>query len=162
MSFNSRLLAYLDKQSRPFLWLAVLVSVLGLGIIDYETGPDISIFLFYIIPVALASWTLGMSEGFLVSLVCAAVSGGTNLLTGERFSDPIYLWNTAGFLAFLFNYFFTIRRGPQAIKEQIAFIAHRFSNRHPEPQSADRSSIRGIGSAGKDRAASHAPLYGFG
>ena len=101
MSFNSRLLAYLDKQSRPFLWLAVVVSVLGLGIIDYEIGPDISLFLFYIIPVALASWTLGMSEGFLVSFVCAAVFGEIIYSTGERFSSLIYLWNTAGFLAFL-------------------------------------------------------------
>ena len=101
MTIAGRFFAYLDRQSKPFLWLAVLVSVLGLGIIDYETGPDISVSVFYVIPVALASWTLGMSEGFLVSFFCAAVSGGTNLLTGERFSDPIYLWNTAAFLAFL-------------------------------------------------------------
>ena len=29
MAFTGRFLAYLDRQSRPFLWLAVLVSVLG-------------------------------------------------------------------------------------------------------------------------------------
>ena len=101
MTFIGRFLAYLDGQSRSFLWLAVLVSTLGLGIIDYKTGPDISISLFYIIPVALASWTLGRSEGILVSVACAAIGQGTDLLTGERSPDPIYLWNAVAFLASL-------------------------------------------------------------
>ena len=83
MTFTARFLAYLDRQSRSFLWLAVFVSILGLGIIDYKTGPDISISLFDMIPVALASWTLGRSEGILVSVACTAVGQGMDLLTGE-------------------------------------------------------------------------------
>jgi diguanylate cyclase (GGDEF)-like protein len=101
MTFTGRFLAYLDRQNRSFLWLAVLVSILGLGIIDYKTGPDISISLFYMIPVALASWTLGRSEGILVSVACTAIGQGMDLLTGEISPDPIYLWNAVAFLASL-------------------------------------------------------------
>jgi len=79
MSFTRRFLAYLEKQSRFFLWLVVLVSVLGVGIIDYKIGPGLSLSLFYIFPVALASWTMGVSEGLLVSFVCAAIWSMANL-----------------------------------------------------------------------------------
>ncbi|HUH99160.1 MAG TPA: GGDEF domain-containing protein [Anaerolineales bacterium] len=102
MSTVRRLLAYLERQSPIFLWLAVLVSTLGLGIIDYQTGPGFSMSLFYIFPVALASWALGNSEGMLTSFACAASWAVTNLRTDQRFSDPlVYLWNTAVFLGSL-------------------------------------------------------------
>ena len=92
MSFTSRLIAYLDRQSRPFLWLAVVVSTLGLGIIDYKTGPGLSLSLFYIFPVALASWTLGMSEGFLVSFVCVILGEISNLPVNQSFTG-LFIWD---------------------------------------------------------------------
>ena len=93
MTFTGRFLAYLDRQSKPFLWLAVLVATLGLGIIDYETGPDLSISLFYIFPVALASWALGTSEGILASFACAAVWEMTNLPVDQSVASWLSLWN---------------------------------------------------------------------
>ena len=94
MSFMSRLFAYLDRQSRPFLWLAVLVSTLGLGIIDYKVGPGLSLSLFYILPVALASWTLGTSEGFLVSFVCAIIGEIASLPVNQSFFSLLSVWNS--------------------------------------------------------------------
>jgi len=79
MSFTARFLAYLERQSKVFLWLEVLVSMLGLGIIDYKIGIGLSLSLFYVLPVALASWTLGLSEGLLVSFACAAIWSIVNL-----------------------------------------------------------------------------------
>ena len=93
MSITGRLLAYLDRQSRLFLWLAVIVSVLGLGIIDYETGPGISLSLFYIFPVVLASWTLGASEGFAASFVCAVIGEISNLPANQSFASSLPLWD---------------------------------------------------------------------
>ena len=102
MSIVRRFLAYLERQSPLFLWLAILVSALGLAIIDYETGPDFSVSLFYIFPVAMASWALGNSEGMFVSFTCAALWAVTNLRTEQHFSNPlVYLWNTAVFLGSL-------------------------------------------------------------
>ncbi|HUI89509.1 MAG TPA: GGDEF domain-containing protein [Anaerolineales bacterium] len=102
MSITNRFLAYLERQNALFLWMAVLVAVIGLGIIDYETGPGFSISLFYIFPVALASWALGNSEGMFISFACAAAWAVTNLRTDQRFLDPlVYLWNAAVFLGSL-------------------------------------------------------------
>jgi diguanylate cyclase (GGDEF)-like protein len=78
MSFTGRFLAYLERQSRGFLRLVILVAVLGLGVIDYESGPYLSLSLFYIFPVALASWTLGLSEGLLTSFICAVIWNAAN------------------------------------------------------------------------------------
>jgi diguanylate cyclase (GGDEF)-like protein len=94
MIIISRFLAYLDKQSRFFLWMAVVISVLGLGLIDYETGPNVAFSLFYIFPVALASWTLGTSEGILISFACAAAWEITNLPVNRGFASLLPLWNT--------------------------------------------------------------------
>jgi diguanylate cyclase (GGDEF)-like protein len=94
MSLTSRLIAYLEKQSRVYLWLAVLVAVLGLGIIDYETGPGISLSLFYVFPIALAAWTLGKYQGVFIALVCAALWDGLILPMDEFFGGmPISIWN---------------------------------------------------------------------
>src|ERR1700690_1426519 len=103
MTFTGRILAYLDRQNRLFLWLAVVVSVLGLGIIDYETGPNFSISLFYIIPVALASWALGKSEGIIVTIICAALWDGLGFPTGQLLGNmPLYLiWNDLSRLGLL-------------------------------------------------------------
>ncbi len=93
MTITGRFLAYLERQSRLFIWLAVIVSVLGLGVIDYKTGPNFSISLFYVFPVALASWTLGTSEGILVSFICAVAWNMTNLPANQSFITLFPLWN---------------------------------------------------------------------
>ena len=93
MAFTSRFLAYLDRQSRPFLWLAVLVSTLGMGIIDYKIGPGLFLSLFYIFPVALASWTLGTSEGFLVSFVCVILGETSSRPVDQSFTSLFPVWD---------------------------------------------------------------------
>jgi diguanylate cyclase (GGDEF)-like protein len=75
------------------LWLAVLVSTLGLGIIDYKIGPGLSLSLVYILPVALASWTLGTSEGFLVSFVCAIIGEISSRPFNQSFTSLFPVWD---------------------------------------------------------------------
>jgi len=104
MTIISRFLAYLEKQSRVFLWLVVVTSVLSLAIIDYETGPALSISLFYIFPVALASWTLGTSEGFLVSFVCTVVWEISNLPPNQSFISLFPIWGAIEQLGILITF----------------------------------------------------------
>lgn len=71
MTITSRFLAYLERRSKLSIRLAVAICVLGLGIMDYKTGPELSISLLYLFPVTLASWALEKSEGISVAIVCA-------------------------------------------------------------------------------------------
>lgn len=95
MTWTARFLAYLDRQSKTNLWLVIIISMLGIGIIDYLTGFELSFTVFYIFPVALASWTLGKAKGLAVGAVSAAALQGANFLSGEKFPSPLIpVWNT--------------------------------------------------------------------
>lgn len=78
-------------------WLAALAFgiVCILGIIDYLTGPELSISFFYLIPVTLTAWVNGRTSGLGFSVLSAAVWLTSNLLSGQEFSNAfIGVWNT--------------------------------------------------------------------
>jgi hypothetical protein len=56
------------KLDNRFLVPAILMLVLLLGIIDYKTG-DYSMLVFYMIPVALGSWFIGIRFGVVVAVI---------------------------------------------------------------------------------------------
>jgi signal transduction histidine kinase/ActR/RegA family two-component response regulator len=58
-----------------------------IGILDWLTGYDLSFFVFYFIPVSLAAWFIGKSGSFLISVLCAMVWLGADVLTGHRYSS---------------------------------------------------------------------------
>ncbi len=101
MSRTGRFLANLDRQSKSTLWVITIGFLLGVGLIDYLTGFEISFAFFYSIPVSLASWTLGRNAGLGIAVAGAVVWQFANLLAGEHFSSPwINLWNTITRLGF--------------------------------------------------------------
>lgn len=69
---------YLGGQSKTFLITLSLVIVLVLGVIDYQTGEEISIAFFYLGLVALATWFVGRWAGVFIS----CLSGVTWLIKG--------------------------------------------------------------------------------
>ncbi len=91
-----KLNAFLEQRSRPFIYVACLLLVVLLGVADYLNGPDISLIVFYVVPVLVAAWYAGRRAGFLM---CAA--GGLSYLAGAyatsgHFSHPlIAYWNAA-------------------------------------------------------------------
>jgi diguanylate cyclase (GGDEF)-like protein len=90
-----RFLGYLGKQNQIVLWSLVVILLVGLGVIDYYTGPELAISLFYLLPISLASWALGKNPGRLSALLSALIWQSSNLLAGERVSGPlVVLWNT--------------------------------------------------------------------
>src|SRR5579883_581897 len=62
---------------RRSLWtLSAVLAVAALGEIDYLTGKDVSLSLFYLAPIVVAGWTLGRGP----ALVVAAAANGAWLL----------------------------------------------------------------------------------
>jgi diguanylate cyclase (GGDEF)-like protein len=69
--------------------------LLGLGIIDYFTGVEFTISLFYLFPISLASWSLGKRSGQLAAILAAVVWQTSNSLAGEQVSSQfVIVWNT--------------------------------------------------------------------
>jgi diguanylate cyclase (GGDEF)-like protein len=97
-------------------WRTSTCLVLGFGLIaavgglDYATGDDLSLSIFYLVPVSLLAWTAGRWAGVIGSLmgVCAWLL--VDLLAGGRSSNPLHIFwrgiTSAGLFitsAFLFS-----------------------------------------------------------
>jgi diguanylate cyclase (GGDEF)-like protein len=60
---------YLQRRvDRPLVVVAAAVAVLLIGTLDYATGPEISLILFYLVPIALVSWFAGLIPGIAISV----------------------------------------------------------------------------------------------
>ena len=94
-------------QKWPLGWaLAVnLILTVGIGWIDYTTGYEISLAVFYLIPTTLAVFVSGRTLGIVFSVLCTASWLVANLLSGAQYTSPFAVyWNTLIRLAyFLFQ-----------------------------------------------------------
>jgi len=95
MSLTVRLLNYLAGRSKITVWLITALSLIALSLIDYFTGSKISISFFYLLPVSLASWSLGKTPGRIVALVSAVSIEAGQFQGPDAFSGPLAFWNTA-------------------------------------------------------------------
>ncbi|MGA9364954.1 MAG: PAS domain S-box protein [Bacteroidota bacterium] len=82
-------------QLPKILLIAFAVAlVLVSGIVDYLTGPDISLSILYLIPILLATWFVGKRIGFFISLASALISFLADAMWTEVYShDFVFFWN---------------------------------------------------------------------
>jgi len=94
-----RLVARLDQLGRPVLWAISLAGVALFGALDFVTGTEASFALFYLFPVALASWWLGVRAGVVASVLSAIAWHLAN--AGQQYSTAFMpVWNASIRLAF--------------------------------------------------------------
>ncbi|MCX5812075.1 MAG: GGDEF domain-containing protein [Proteobacteria bacterium] len=89
-----RLPEYLQKRSRSFIFLLSLLLTILIGLIDYISGAEISIILFYLIPIFMATWYGGNKIGLLMSLVGSVVWFLAWFLIANYSHQVIFYWNT--------------------------------------------------------------------
>jgi signal transduction histidine kinase len=91
-----KLANYLARQPRSLLMLLGLLMALVLGLIDHLTGPELSLSIFYLLPISFAAWLLGLGAGVATSLVCSVLWLLADLLSGYRWSlAAAPYWNAA-------------------------------------------------------------------
>lgn len=80
---------------RRLIWATwVLLAVIGLA--DFLTGFQISLLVFYFLPVALAVAASGRRFGCVTALLCVATWLFTDIAAGARYSNLLVLgWNAA-------------------------------------------------------------------
>jgi diguanylate cyclase (GGDEF)-like protein len=97
----NQLSRYCESLSRPLLNAAALIVVALIGFVDYFTGYEIELAIFYIGPIAVASWFAGRKSGSFIAVVSIAVIFLANLGGGKEYSQPmIRLWNTLAIFGF--------------------------------------------------------------
>ena len=114
---------FIKKRSRQFWGIVGVVLILLFGVVDFETGYEISISLFYLIPIALVSWFVGGRFGLFASAASALVWFIADYSSGLTYSHPsIYVWNAVlrvGFFSVVSWLIFTVRNINQANQELI-------------------------------------------
>jgi signal transduction histidine kinase len=76
---------------------ASILLALCFGEFDYVTGTHVSLSAFYLLPVSLAAWFLGIWFGLAIAVLCVGVWIAGNIAAGDTsFSDPfLAAWNGA-------------------------------------------------------------------
>ncbi len=105
----------LIKFSYRWLWILIsMIFVLLLGYIDFITGYEISLSIFYLLPISLLAWYSGRRDAYFISILSGIV-----LMIADFKSDDydmpysIAAWNTTAAVLYylLISYFLsTIRK----------------------------------------------------
>lgn len=94
----------MEKYSRNEIILMAICFTAILGIIDYATGYEVSLSVFYFGPVAFSAWYAGRRSGIMVSLLASLVWLNADLGAGHLYGHwSIPFWNSIlrfSFLAF--------------------------------------------------------------
>jgi|RhiMetdeSRZDD1v2_1073273.scaffolds.fasta_scaffold406663_2 diguanylate cyclase (GGDEF)-like protein len=80
----------------PLFWTVAGIAIIGLlGILDYATGNELTLSLFYLIPIVLGTWAVDRKTGLFMSFISGLTLLGAEIAAGQTYSHPIfYLLNT--------------------------------------------------------------------
>jgi len=101
MRIFADILGYLGKQPRSFLITLNILLVTMVGVVDYITGYEIGMSLFYLMPIAFAAWLGGKKPAIFISVLCAMTIAFTDFMAGKEY--PHYFvesWNLLMHLGF--------------------------------------------------------------
>lgn len=91
----------LGRFSKPTITAIGLLLVVLLGFVDHITGPQISVAIFYLIPVLLVSWYAGIRPSALIGVLSALTWLLADITAGARYAQPaIRYWNASVMLGF--------------------------------------------------------------
>ena len=85
------------RTSNRFLIFALcLLLLVGLGWLDFKTGFELNLFIFYSLPVGIAAWYLGLGPGVMMSAASALAWWLADRGAGQKYSsDFVLYWNSA-------------------------------------------------------------------
>ena len=115
------LLRYLHKRS-PSFWIIVgFILAVEIGYLDFMTGYELSLSLFYLLPIAFVTWIVGRKSGVAISIVCALMWFTADIKSGHHYShSAIIYWDTSirfGFFLIVTLLLSTLKRSYEHVKE---------------------------------------------
>jgi signal transduction histidine kinase len=128
--------------SRARAWALCLLLGLAIRVPDYVIGIEVSLSIFYLVPVLLATSWLGPTEGIIISVVTTVVRIVSDVLTVRPYPLPLHTWwNAAGgllifcFVVWVFTALLRLHRHLEAevenrTTELLASIADRDRLQH--------------------------------
>ena len=153
------LIASRDKPKlRRQLTLATYALVLCIGLADFRVGTEVSMQVFYFLPVALAVVARGWSFGIVVSIACVSIWVGGDIAAGARYSSFVVpAWNavitliTYLVLVWLLSRLFRLQHNlEERVRQRTAALADEIAERERLEKSILEISERERRSIGHD------------
>lgn len=95
--------------NKPAIISFGLILTTLVGLIDSQTGDEISFSVFYLIPISFVSWYADKRSGFIFSILCAAIWFYIDSTIKTEYSNPaIPYWNSLVRLGFFLVVLFLI------------------------------------------------------
>jgi PAS domain S-box-containing protein/putative nucleotidyltransferase with HDIG domain len=111
VDISGRAQALVSKQAKARLTALGFACVLLLGVVDYLTGAESSLLLFYLLPISAVTWFAGGGVGVLIAVASAVAWLVADLLWGVSYSHPtIPYWNAMVMLSLFLIVVFLIGR----------------------------------------------------
>ena len=96
-----------ERSLRIFSIVLSILVILAVGYVDYITGEEISLALFYLIPISAATWYITRWAGLILGLLSASLELFIHHLALHGNIQPFHYMNAAGDL-FFFSFFVII------------------------------------------------------
>ncbi len=95
------ILELLSTLSRKYHAVIACALLAVIGVIDYRTGYELRMELFYLMPITYATWFLGQRSGVLFSLLSMIVIVSADITAGKPYTHfTVEVWNGALYLVF--------------------------------------------------------------
>jgi signal transduction histidine kinase len=90
----TQFLRFLKRQLPASFYLAVLALTAAIVVVDYVTGPEVTIYPFYAVPILLTAWFGDMRMAVVISLLCSIAWWAVDRAVGHVYSSEwLRLWD---------------------------------------------------------------------
>ncbi len=110
---------YFSHQHNSILIVIAFFILAGVGILNYLAGPDLSSWIFYLIPIFLVTWRIGKWMGVLMSTFSALIWSIAEHASGATYLDnTIPYWNCIARLSYFLILTFVLSALKSAIEKE--------------------------------------------
>lgn len=121
---------YLEKQTKIFHVFLGLALTASIGLIDFLVGPNVSLSIFYVIPLSMITWFIHKKAGFLLAFICIIMPIIINTKLFFYKKSEYYLinlWNIGMQFIFFLIIIFLISKLKTSVKEKEKIIQEKLN-----------------------------------
>jgi signal transduction histidine kinase len=110
---------------RSLIIATCFLLVAFIGWLDYVSGIESSLLIFYLAPIAIGTWFLGIGFGIAIAIFCVTATVLSDLAAGLPGLPAVAIWNCgSAFLAYLI-FIFLLRRWHSLLSEMHLRVKER-------------------------------------
>lgn len=91
-----RTIEFMGSRSPVAKRAAALTAIAVVGVADWWTGPDLSLAIFYLLPVSMVAWHVGRGWGSALATLSAGIGLIADLMWSDHYGSSMVPWWNAG------------------------------------------------------------------